>query len=103
MNVPQVGIPFGPDGKHCGAQSKRTGKPCRQPAMKNGRCRLHGGKSTGPRTRKGKALHRIAVTKHGAYAGPNNPLTGPEPGYRWPGLGAERARLRRLIKEMRRR
>jgi len=31
----------------CGAKSKRTGKPCRQPAMQNGRCRLHGGKSTG--------------------------------------------------------
>jgi len=33
--------------KTCGAKSKRTGKPCRQPAMPNGRCRLHGGKSTG--------------------------------------------------------
>jgi len=33
--------------KICGATSKRTGKPCRQPAMANGRCRLHGGKSTG--------------------------------------------------------
>jgi len=33
--------------KICGAKSKRTGKPCRQPAMLNGRCRLHGGKSTG--------------------------------------------------------
>jgi len=31
----------------CGAKSKRTGQPCRQPAMANGRCRLHGGKSTG--------------------------------------------------------
>jgi len=31
----------------CGANAKRTGKPCRQPAMSNGRCRLHGGKSTG--------------------------------------------------------
>jgi len=33
--------------KTCGAKAKRTGRPCRQPAMKNGRCRLHGGKSTG--------------------------------------------------------
>jgi hypothetical protein len=31
----------------CGAKSKRTGKPCQQPAMANGRCRFHGGKSTG--------------------------------------------------------
>lgn len=32
----------------CGAHSRRTGNPCRSPAMKNGRCRMHGGKSTGP-------------------------------------------------------
>src|SRR6516165_5592652 len=31
----------------CGARSKRTGKPCRDAAMPNGRCKLHGGKSTG--------------------------------------------------------
>jgi len=31
----------------CGAYARQTGKPCRQPAMANGRCRLHGGKSTG--------------------------------------------------------
>lgn len=30
----------------CGAKS-RKGTPCRSPAMKNGRCRMHGGKSTG--------------------------------------------------------
>jgi len=30
--------------KFCGART-RTGGMCRQPAMKNGRCRLHGGKS----------------------------------------------------------
>lgn len=29
---------------HCGART-RAGGVCRQPAMKNGRCRLHGGKS----------------------------------------------------------
>lgn len=29
---------------HCGAKT-RSGGACRQPAMKNGRCRLHGGKS----------------------------------------------------------
>lgn len=28
----------------CGAKT-RAGGSCRQPAMKNGRCRLHGGKS----------------------------------------------------------
>src|SRR5262244_1628365 len=36
--------------RRCGARSKRTGKPCRAAAMPNGRCKVHGGKSTGPRT-----------------------------------------------------
>jgi len=32
----------------CGAYARTTGKPCRQPSMHGkGRCRLHGGKSTG--------------------------------------------------------
>jgi hypothetical protein len=31
----------------CGARSRRTGNPCKAPAMKNGRCRMHGGKSSG--------------------------------------------------------
>src|SRR5919204_944947 len=39
----------------CGARSKRTGKPCRAAAMPNGRCKVHGGKSTGPRTPEGDA------------------------------------------------
>ena len=31
----------------CGAQCRTTGQPCRNPAMTNGRCRMHGGKSSG--------------------------------------------------------
>ena len=31
----------------CGAHCRTTGEPCKNPAMKNGRCRMHGGKSTG--------------------------------------------------------
>lgn len=31
----------------CGAHCRTTAEPCRNPAMKNGRCRMHGGKSTG--------------------------------------------------------
>ncbi len=31
----------------CGAHARTTGKPCRCPAMANGRCKLHGGKSPG--------------------------------------------------------
>lgn len=30
--------------KKCGAKSKRTGNPCKNIPMKNGKCRLHGGK-----------------------------------------------------------
>ncbi len=33
----------------CGAKT-RAGAPCRNIPMKNGRCRMHGGGSTGPRT-----------------------------------------------------
>jgi hypothetical protein len=52
----------------CGANSKRTHQPCKQPAMANGRCRLHGGKSTGPRTREGLERSRKANWKHGDYS-----------------------------------
>lgn len=31
----------------CGAHSRTTGLPCRNPSMANGRCRMHGGKSPG--------------------------------------------------------
>ncbi|MFM9847001.1 MAG: HGGxSTG domain-containing protein [Hyphomicrobiaceae bacterium] len=48
----------------CGART-RAGCCCRQPAMKNGRCRMHGGLSTGPRTAEGLARSRRARWKHG--------------------------------------
>ncbi len=39
----------------CGARTKATGAPCkRRDIYANGRCRLHGGLSTGPRTEAGK-------------------------------------------------
>jgi hypothetical protein len=51
----------------CGAKT-RKGHPCPQPAMKNGRCRLHGGKSTGPRTPEGLERMRQSKLKHGRYS-----------------------------------
>ena len=36
--------------------------------MPNGRCRLHGGMSTGPRTVEGLERMRRAKTKHGLYS-----------------------------------
>ena len=54
--------------RRCGARCRRNNhKSCRQPAMKNGRCRLHGGKSTGPRTEQGKKNSAKANYKHGCY------------------------------------
>jgi len=50
----------------CGAKT-RKGTPCQAPAMKNGRCRLHGGKSTGPKTPEGIERIRQAHLKHGEY------------------------------------
>jgi hypothetical protein len=50
----------------CGAKT-RKGHLCTQPAMPNGRCRLHGGKSTGPRTREGLERMRQSKIKHGCY------------------------------------
>src|SRR5215831_9930359 len=51
----------------CGART-RLGSACRAPAMSNGRCRMHGGASTGPRTREGLARSRRARWKHGFYS-----------------------------------
>jgi len=47
-------------GSPCGART-RSGLPCRGlPVVGKRRCRLHGGKSTGPRTDEGRA--RIAAS-----------------------------------------
>jgi hypothetical protein len=51
----------------CGARNRR-GTACQCSAMKNGRCRLHGGLSTGPKTPEGIERIRKARTKHGRYS-----------------------------------
>lgn len=39
----------------CGAKTKLTGRPCKRRDIEaNGRCKLHGGLSTGPKTIEGK-------------------------------------------------
>jgi hypothetical protein len=54
--------------KKCGAKSKRNNHlPCKNAAMKNGRCRMHGGKSTGPKTEEGKKKAAAANLKDGRY------------------------------------
>lgn len=43
-------------GLRCGAAGKRTGKPCPLTTIySNGRCKFHGGLSTGPTSAEGKA------------------------------------------------
>ena len=52
-------------GQRCFAKT-RQGMPCQNPAIRGpNRCRMHGGKSTGPRTPEGKARTIAAHTKHG--------------------------------------
>jgi hypothetical protein len=48
----------------CGARTRRC-TPCAGPAMTNGRCRMHGGASTGARTATGLERLRQAPLKHG--------------------------------------
>lgn len=56
----------------CGAL--RNGEPCKRPAGQGtshvgyGRCKLHGGCSTGPKTEEGKARSVSNNTKHGLYS-----------------------------------
>ena len=50
----------------CGAKIRR-GTSCRSPAMRNGRCRMHGGASTGPKTHEGIERIRRAQLTHGRY------------------------------------
>ena len=60
---------FGPDwpGQRCGAKTRR-GTACLRPANKrNGRCRLHGGASSGPRTEQGRAKIAAANTTTGQH------------------------------------
>ena len=47
-------------GEKCLAKT-RKGTPCQAPAGMNGRCKLHGGKSTGPKSKEGKAKALAAI------------------------------------------
>jgi hypothetical protein len=57
----------------CGAKN-RSGNPCRRPAgwgtdhPGSGRCKLHGGLSTGPKSPEGKKKIAANAIKHGAYS-----------------------------------
>jgi len=60
---------YGPNwqGIRCEARTRR-GTPCQRPArLPVGRCKLHGGASTGPLTKDGLARLTEARTKHGKF------------------------------------
>ena len=46
----------------CGAKC-RTGEPCKNPSMKNGRCRMHGGESTGAPIKHGQRTKAAAAQR----------------------------------------
>jgi hypothetical protein len=77
----RVTMPLAHASARCGART-RAATPCRSPAMGNGRCRLHGGLSTGPTSPEGLARIVAARTVHGGY-------------------GAEERNFRELVREMR--
>ena len=47
----------------CGAYARSTGKPCKAGALRNGRCRNHGGLSTGPKSLEGRKAIAEATRK----------------------------------------
>ena len=60
----QRGLALAQSATRCGARTRRQ-TSCQAAAMPNGRCRMHGGASTGPRTVEGLERLRAARTKHG--------------------------------------
>jgi coenzyme F420-reducing hydrogenase gamma subunit len=54
----------------CGAHCRTTGQPCRNPVIANGRCWMHGGKSSGaPRGPRHRFRHRKNDAKSAARRG----------------------------------
>jgi hypothetical protein len=53
--------------KSCGAKGKHSGLPCKAPAMENGRCRVHGGSSTGPKENHADISGNQYAKIHGIY------------------------------------
>ncbi len=54
------------DSRICGAKARTNDyKPCKHIPMANGKCHLHGGKSTGAKTSQGRLIQKMASWKHG--------------------------------------
>lgn len=94
--------------QRCGAHARTTGNPCQAKALTNGRCKNHGGMSTGPKTPEGRQAIAQATRQRMASEGRIRVLEG---FYRWlEGGGSEvlskmaknrekRKRRRRFIKK----
>jgi len=78
----------------CEAYARTTGKPCQAKAMTNGRCKNHGGMSTGPKTPAGRQAIAQATSQRMASGARMRVLEG---FYRWL-EGGGREMLSRLAK-----
>ena len=78
----------------CGAYARSTGNACQAKAMTNGRCKNHGGMSTGPKTPEGRKAMAEATRQRMALGGRIRVLEG---FYRWL-EGGGREMLSRLAK-----
>ncbi len=87
--------------QRCGAHARSTGLPCQAKALANGRCRNHGGLSTGPKTFAGRQAIAEATRKRMASGQRKRALEG---FFRWldDGGGVE-LRKRAMAREMRKR
>ena len=65
-----------PDAPRCGAHARSTGEPCKAKALPNGRCRNHGGMSTGPKTLEGRNAISKASRQRMASGGKEKALAG---------------------------
>jgi len=80
--------------QRCGAYARTTGNPCQAKALTNGRCKNHGGMSTGPKTPAGRQAISQATRKRMASGARIRVLEG---FYRWL-EGGGREMLSRLAK-----
>ena len=79
----------------CGAYARSTGKPCQDKALPNGRCKNHGGLSTGPKTTEGRQAIAESTRQRMASGQRMRVLEG---FYRWLDGNGGREMLSRLAK-----
>ncbi|BAQ85429.1 hypothetical protein [uncultured Mediterranean phage uvMED] len=64
----------------CGARRKYDGNPCQAKALENGRCKFHGGMSTGAKTIEGKRKAYSNLRQYKNNAKRLEELLGQDPG-----------------------